>query len=218
MCCSSMTPKSPNFTKEEPNFNMEELGDETKRVNTSRMLIKADTSFNPLFGTFGATEELCKPYIQQFFEKDNNMEKTFEFNLKDGRKKYLQITGRRIYFAERDDALILTIKDLTSYKELEVANTVNKYKSTLLSSTSHELRNPLNGTNRFLPLAIIGMLEVLENNVSEEGKYFLKVAKNSSHHLLILINDILVLSTWLFHRITLNWKLVLSSSAIQPSI
>ena len=52
---------------------------------------------------------------------------------------------------------------------------------------SHEIRTPLN--------AIIGMGELLEKaNLTEEEKNFLKILRNASDNLLILINDILDLS------------------------
>lgn len=87
-----------------------------------------------------------KTFCWQVFDGNSGvMEKTYEYKLPNGKSKCLQMSKKQIYFQDQDDAVVLTVKDMSTYKELEVANQISQYKSTLLSSTSHELRNPLNG-------------------------------------------------------------------------
>ncbi|MBI5606428.1 MAG: GAF domain-containing protein [Deltaproteobacteria bacterium] len=70
------------------------------------------------------------------------------------------------------------------------AEAANQAKSTFLTNMSHELRTPLN--------AIIGFSEVLEGkyfgDLNERQAEYIKDIRESGHHLLALINDILDLS------------------------
>jgi signal transduction histidine kinase/DNA-binding response OmpR family regulator len=92
-------------------------------------------------------------------------------------------------------AVYSDISDLIEKQaELEVARegaeTANEAKSQFLASMSHELRTPLN--------AIIGYSEMLIDDCQDAGDTSsindLERIKNSGHHLLALINDILDLS------------------------
>jgi signal transduction histidine kinase/DNA-binding response OmpR family regulator len=92
-------------------------------------------------------------------------------------------------------AVYSDISDLIEKQaELEVARegaeTANEAKSRFLASMSHELRTPLN--------AIIGYSEMLIDDCQDAGDTSsiddLERIKNSGHHLLALINDILDLS------------------------
>lgn len=80
---------------------------------------------------------------------------------------------------ERDRALAY---EREARRKAEEANTM---KSTFLASMSHEIRTPLN--------AIIGFQDILLENASltKEFRFYLEQAKNSSHILLQLINDLL---------------------------
>ncbi len=62
-----------------------------------------------------------------------------------------------------------------------------RLKSQFLSTLSHEIRTPLN--------AIIGFSKLLKDmNTSEDQKEFLSLVENSSHKLIMIVNDILDLS------------------------
>ncbi|PWJ44712.1 response regulator [Sediminitomix flava] len=69
----------------------------------------------------------------------------------------------------------------------EEAEMSAKAKQEFLANMSHEVRTPMNG--------IIGMSELLaETSLEEEQRKYLDIIKNSSKHLLVIINDILDVS------------------------
>ena len=68
---------------------------------------------------------------------------------------------------------------------IDAANASNKAKSDFLSSMSHDIRTPMNG--------IIGMTAIAANNLDDRDRVAdcLKKIKDSSNHLLSLINEVL---------------------------
>lgn len=57
-------------------------------------------------------------------------------------------------------SLLVTIRDISAVKELEDHKRISKFKSVILASTSHELRNPLNG--------VLSMLDNMSESISED--------------------------------------------------
>ncbi|MCP3921582.1 MAG: response regulator [Desulfobacterales bacterium] len=80
----------------------------------------------------------------------------------------------------------------------EEAETANRAKSGFLANMSHELRTPLN--------AIMGYAQILtlDKGVPKDKKRSLNIIKQSSLHLLNMINDILDLSKIEAQRVELN--------------
>ena len=75
----------------------------------------------------------------------------------------------------------------TAKQEAEAANQI---KSLFLANMSHEIRTPLNSIIGYTGIILMGMA----GNITEEQKGQLTRVKNSGHHLLSLINDILDVS------------------------
>lgn len=90
------------------------------------------------------------------------------------------ITDRRQAYAER----VLFAQELET-KTLALQE-MDRLKDEFLKRTSHELRTPLNGIIGSIQLILDGFCENREEEID-----FLKQAKNSSHSLLTLINNLL---------------------------
>ncbi len=98
------------------------------------------------------------------------------------------IDGFNLMLAEmeqRDAALAQTLDDLGRARD--AAEAANVAKSQFLSNMSHELRTPLN--------AIIAYADLVREDLEEQGGGRMledvNIVRNSAHHLLALINDIL---------------------------
>lgn len=99
-----------------------------------------------------------------------------------------------------DESIILACSDITALtkadqkrtealsRALDLANQANKAKTTFLSAMSHDIRTPIN--------AIIGMTNIALDNLKDEIQVSqsFRIIKDSSFHLLSLINEILEMS------------------------
>ncbi|MBP5181729.1 MAG: response regulator [Lentisphaeria bacterium] len=83
---------------------------------------------------------------------------------------------------------------------LQMTQAANRAKTTFLSNMSHDIRTPMN--------AIIGFTRLAENHIddTERVRDCLATIKQSSEHLLLLINDVLDMSRIESGRIVLNEK------------
>lgn len=69
-------------------------------------------------------------------------------------------------------------------KANKLAEQANRAKTLFLANISHELRTPMNGS--------LGMMQLLENTpLNKQQQEYLQHAKNSSQHLMELVNDVL---------------------------
>lgn len=95
-----------------------------------------------------------------------------------------EILGALIIFQDRTENENMK-KDLIKSKERAIS--ANNAKSKFLANVSHEIRTPMNG--------ILGMADLLLNSeLNEKQKYFIKTIQESAKSLLEIINNILDLS------------------------
>ncbi|GIX42244.1 MAG: hypothetical protein KatS3mg129_1977 [Leptospiraceae bacterium] len=90
------------------------------------------------------------------------------------------------------------IQEKQLIKALKEAQLSNKSKTEFLANISHELRTPLT--------TIMGLTELLENQVSNELLKFIKMIQESASYLKDLIEDILDLSSIELRTLKLNYK------------
>ena len=104
----------------------------------------------------------------------------------------ISVTGRPLEGADGVEGGVVVFQDTTQRRKAaeairqarDEADAANRAKSEFLANMSHEIRTPMN--------AVIGMTElVLDSELSEVQRAYLKIVKDSAESLLSLINDIL---------------------------
>lgn len=104
----------------------------------------------------------------------------------------ISVTGRPLIEHEGVEGGVVVFQDITQRqraaeairKARDASEAANRAKSEFLANMSHEIRTPMN--------AVIGMTElVLDGDLNEMQRMYLKIVKDSAESLLSLINDIL---------------------------
>lgn len=151
--------------------------------------------------------------ISEIFQYEN-FQQQFTLKNKKEQEKYILFSSKRIYDRTNVLGILCVLKDITELKQSEEelkhlnatlekriqertkelfvakekAEESDRLKSAFLANMSHEIRTPLNGIVGFT-----GLLSSDHLTVSQKSKY-IGIIKNSTRHLLGIINDILDLS------------------------
>ncbi len=107
--------------------------------------------------------------------------------------------GEHVGFATISrDITELKRSEVERHKAVEAAVAANRAKTVFLANMSHELRTPLN--------AILGFAQLMirAEGLSSEHRGHIEVINRSGEHLLLLINDVLEMSTIEAGRMTLH--------------
>lgn len=108
--------------------------------------------------------------------------------------------GEHVGFATISrDITELKRSEVERQKAVEAAVAANRAKTVFLANMSHELRTPLNAILGFAQLMMIRA-----EGLSSENRGHIEVINRSGEHLLLLINDVLEMSTIEAGRMTLN--------------
>lgn len=98
----------------------------------------------------------------------------------------MALMQNRLYQWERENRLLVEMRNRELDAARNVAEEANRLKSDFLSSTSHELRTPLASTLNYLRLLKEGFYDN-----EEELKEYIGVAYQSAENLVAIINDVL---------------------------
>ncbi len=167
-----------NFEKEKLAAVISSLEDAVIAVNLSNEILTTNRKLNEFFpaeSNFFSVIPHFDDTIQKVIISRENVSYEFEF----GGKNYL-MSGNLIASANKEDGVLIVIKDVTALKKIEEEQ--NKF----ISSVSHELKTPLT--------TIIGYIDMLQRRGTQDEQMTekaLKTAKKESQRLLRLVNDLL---------------------------
>ena len=133
-------------------------------------------SFNQEHATFANVTALMDSL------KDEGDEQSAEFNY---RQNYIWVKAKLIRIHE-EMKYILTFSNITTQRKYEVLKEINHIKSKIISSISHEIRNPLHNI-----LDSLNSIIPSECNASESSKY-IQIATSNANQILYKIDDLLV--------------------------
>ncbi|MBA2664306.1 MAG: response regulator [Bradymonadaceae bacterium] len=118
----------------------------------------------------------------------------FDFERGDGEMRHLSVKARNLLERAGVEAILLNVRDITSKRVVQQelmaardkAEEMTRLKSILLANMSHEIRTPLT--------SILGLAEVLANEVGETQKHSVELIARSSQRLAETLNSVLVLA------------------------
>jgi signal transduction histidine kinase len=114
--------------------------------------------------------------------KDEGDEQSAEFNYQ---QNYIWVKAKLIRIHD-EMKYILTFSNITTQRKYEVLKEINHIKSKIISSISHEIRNPLHNI-----LDSLNSIIPSECNASESSKY-IQIATSNANQILYKIDDLLV--------------------------
>ncbi|MDX2214160.1 MAG: ATP-binding protein [Oculatellaceae cyanobacterium bins.114] len=130
--------------------------------------------------SFAAWRELKQGQAQEWTEHDIELVRSLGTHLT------LAVMQRRLYQCEREQRLLVEMRNQELQNARVTAEEASRLKSNFLSSTSHELRTPLASMLNYLKLLNEGFY-----NDEAELKEYVHIAYRSAENLVALINDVL---------------------------
>lgn len=146
---------------------------------------------------------------RRLLARGGNVNREIRLTFADGSERDMLYSAARIEDENQSALGIVGIcVDITQQKRVEKelarardrAQTADRVKSAFLATMSHELRTPLNSILGFTGI----LLQELAGPLNEEQSKQLGMVRNSSQHLLNLINDVLDISRIEAGEMTLN--------------
>lgn len=167
-----------NYEKEKLSAVIASMQDAVLAVNLSNEVMISNAKLDEYFSVDSGHLSFI-PHIQEtivnVIATRENVSYEFEFN-----DKYFLMNGNLIASENKEDGVLIVIKDITAEKKIEEEQ--NKF----ISSVSHELRTPLT--------TIIGYIDMLLRRGTKDEQLTdkaLNTAKKESQRLLRLVNDLL---------------------------
>lgn len=136
---------------------------------------------------------------RQLLELGGSINREVTLDFADGTRHEMLYSAARIVDPDnRPLGIVGLLVDITVHKRVERelaiardrAEAADRVKSTFLATMSHELRTPLNSIIGFTAI----LLQEMAGPLNEEQGKQLQMVRNSSQHLLTLINDVLDIS------------------------
>ncbi len=108
------------------------------------------------------------------------------------------VTLAPVFFRAEFLATVSIFRDITREVQVE------RMKSEFISNVSHELRTPMTSIKGYVEVMLMGVT----GQLSQQQEHFLKIIKNNTERLNILVNDMLDVSRIESGRMTLNFQSV----------
>ncbi len=147
--------------------------------------------------SFEAWREIKQGQTQDWTDEDLDLARSLGTHLA------MAIMQNRLYQCEREQRLLVEMRNQELHTARTVAEEANLLKSNFLSSTSHELRTPLASTLNYLKL----LKDELYDN-PEELQEYINIAHQSTENLVAIINDVLDIAKIEAGRMNVNLELI----------